>query len=143
MNNESFEIERTFNAPIHRVWRAITDKNAMKEWFFELVEFIPEVGFEFRFWGGTPERQYLHICKITDIEVGRKLAYTWRYDGVEGISKLVFELHAEGNKTLVKLTHEGLESFPHDNPDLAAKNFAEGWTYLMDKSLKEFLETRP
>lgn len=140
MDNKPFVIERTFHAPIQKVWRAITSRDDMQQWYFTLVEFKPEVGFEFRFWGGTPERQYQHICKITEVEPGKKLAYTWRYDGFEGLSLLTFELYAEGDKTRLKLTHTGLESFPQDNPDFAAQNFAEGWTYLMDKSLKEFLE---
>jgi uncharacterized protein YndB with AHSA1/START domain len=80
--NQPFVIERTFNAPVLKVWKAITDKDEMKKWYFDLKEFKPEVGFEFRFYGGPDEnRQYLHICKITEVIPGRKLAYNWKYDG--------------------------------------------------------------
>ncbi len=44
MKTEPFVIERTYNAPISKVWKAITDKEEMKEWYFDLAEFKPEVG---------------------------------------------------------------------------------------------------
>jgi uncharacterized protein YndB with AHSA1/START domain len=47
MENDPFVIERTYNAPIAKVWKALTDKNDMKQWYFDLSEFKPEVGFEF------------------------------------------------------------------------------------------------
>ncbi len=53
MTNEPFVIERTFNAPIAKVWKAITDKNEMKQWYFDIAEFKPEVGFEFSFSAGA------------------------------------------------------------------------------------------
>jgi len=74
-------IERTFDAPAGRVWQAITDKNLMKEWYFDLAEFRPEVGFEFQFSGGTETRQYLHLCRITEVTPQKSLTHSWRYDG--------------------------------------------------------------
>ncbi len=115
-------------------------KDQMKEWYFDLASFKPEPGFEFEFEGGNEDRTYLHLCKITDMVEGKKLTYSWRYKGYEGISYVTFELFAEGNKTRLKLTHKGLESFPADNPDFAKKNFAAGWTQIIGTSLKEFLE---
>jgi uncharacterized protein YndB with AHSA1/START domain len=42
-----FTIERTYSASVKKVWEAITDKAKMKQWYFDLSEFKPEVGFEF------------------------------------------------------------------------------------------------
>jgi len=141
MNNEPFVIERTYNAPAEKVWKAITDKNEMKQWYFDLAEFKAEVGFEFQFTGGpAPERQYVHLCKITEVIPGKKLTHSWRYDGYNGNSFVTFELFSEGNKTRLKLTHTGLETFPKENPDLAKHNFAEGWTDIIGRSLKEYVE---
>jgi uncharacterized protein YndB with AHSA1/START domain len=111
----------------------------MKEWYFDLAEFKPEVGFEFQFLAGKDEKKYLHLCKITEVTAGKKLAYSWRYDGYEGTSFVTFELFAEGNKTRLRLTHEGLETFPKSNPDLAKENFVQGWTSIIGTSLKKFL----
>ncbi len=140
MKNNPFIIERTYNAPIAKIWKALTDKDEMKQWYFYLAEFKPEVGFEFRFYGGTEKNQYLHICKVTEVIVGKKLTHSWRYDGYEGISFVTFELFAEGHKTRLKLTHAGLETFPKNNPDFAKENFANGWTAIIGTSLKEYLE---
>ena len=140
MKNEPFVIERVFNASIERVWKAITDKEQMKQWYFDLTAFKPEVGFEFQFEGGNEDRRYLHLCKITEVVIGKKIKYSWSYDGFEGNSFVTFELFAEADKTRLKLTHEGLETFPANIPDFARKNFVEGWTQLIDASLKEYLE---
>lgn len=142
MNNESFVIERTFNAPIETVWKAISDRDTMRKWYFDLAEFKPEVGFEFQFSAGeAPYRTYLHLCKITEVIPGKKLTYTWRYDGYPGNSLVAFELFVEGSQTKLKLTHSGLESFAiSNNPDLDAKNFAEGWTHIIGTALRQFVE---
>ncbi len=141
MSNEPFVIERTYNAPIEKVWKAITDKEEMKQWYFKLEEFKPEVGFKFHFYGGPDEgKQYLHLCEITKVIPGNTITYSWRYDGYDGISYVTFELFAEGNLTRVKLTHAGLETFPASNPDFAKENFVVGWTALIGSSLKEYVE---
>lgn len=137
-----FVIERVYNAPAEKVWNAITDKEQMKQWYFDIKEFKPETGFEFEFTGqGHKGEQYLHLCRITDVVTGRKLRYSWRYKGYEGMSYVTFELFAEGDKTRLKLTHEGLETFPASmNTDFAKENFIEGWGYIIGTSLKEFVE---
>lgn len=132
--------EVLLNAPVSKVWEAITDKDQMKQWYFDLKDFKPEVGFEFQFTGGTEESKYLHLCKITEIINNSKLTYSWKYDGYRGISYVTFELFAEGNKTRLILTHEDLESFGNDNPDFAKENFVEGWNHIIGTSLKEFIE---
>lgn len=140
MKNEPIIIERTYNAPIAKVWKALTDKNEMKQWYFDLAEFKPEVGFKFQFYGGPPEKQYLHLCVVTEVIIGKKLTYSWRYDGYGGNSHVTFELFEEENKTRLRLTHTGLDTFPVSNPDFAVKNFVQGWTELLSTSLKKFLE---
>ncbi|HKO81029.1 MAG TPA: SRPBCC domain-containing protein, partial [Chitinophagaceae bacterium] len=78
MNASPFIIERTFDAPLAKVWEAITDNDKMKQWYFDLPGFKPEVGFEFEFTGGPDDgKQYLHLCKVTDVVVGKKITYSW------------------------------------------------------------------
>ena len=138
MKNEPFVIERTYQAPIDRVWSAITNKDEMKQWYFDLAEFKPEVGFEFQFEGGKEGRVYLHLLKITEVVPGKKLQYSWQYKGYEGLSYVTFELFAEGDKTRLRLTHEGLETFP-DVADFRRTNFAEGWTAIIGEHLPKYL----
>lgn len=140
MKNEPFEIERIYNAPVEKVWKAITDKDQMKQWYFDLTAFTPEVGFEFQFSGENEGRKYVHFCKITEVIVCKKLSYSWRYQGYKGNSLVTFELFSEGSAARLKLTHEGLETFPMNNPDFAKENFVAGWTDIIGRSLKEFVE---
>lgn len=113
IDNQPVVVERLFNATASKVWKAITDKNEMKNWYFDLAEFKPEVGFKFQFMGGEEGgKQYLHLCEITEVVPGKKLTYSWRFDGYPGNSFVTFELIEQGNKTLLRLTHRGLETFP-------------------------------
>lgn len=141
MKEEPVVKEIVLNAPVSKVWKAITNKDDMREWYFDLAEFKPEVGFEFQFEGGKENRYYQHLCKITEVIPEKKLSYTWKYNGYPGNSAVTFEIFQEGNKTRLKLTHEGLETLG-DNPDFARENFVEGWTYLIEKSIKDFIESK-
>ncbi len=53
MHTFPFTIERIYNALIEKVWQAITDKDQMKQWYFDIAGFKPEVGFEFSFSGSV------------------------------------------------------------------------------------------
>ncbi|MDB5210238.1 MAG: hypothetical protein JWQ30_1065 [Sediminibacterium sp.] len=141
MQNEPIVMERVFDAPVQKVWEAISNKDEMKKWYFDLAEFKAEPGFEFSFLAGEEGKEYLHLCRVTEAVPGKKLSYTWRYDGYEGDSEVSFELFPEGDKTRLRLTHKGLETFPaQKNPDLKKENFVMGWTHILHTSLKDFLE---
>jgi uncharacterized protein YndB with AHSA1/START domain len=131
-------IERTFNASIERVWNALTDVREMRQWYFDLKEFKPEVGFEFEFVVEHEGMKYHHLCRVTESVPLRKIAYTWRYKGEPGESLVTFELSSDGSKTKLRLTHEGLETFPA-TPAFARKNFEAGWTSLATE-LEQFIE---
>jgi len=140
MSMQPFIIERTYHAPIEKVWKAITDKDDMKQWYFDLTEFKPVVGFAFEFYGkGSTGQTMKHLCEIIEVQSQRKLVYTWKYEGYPGISYVTFELFPDGDGTRLKLTHSGLETFP-PLADFAKENFAEGWTSLIGSLLKKFVE---
>ena len=132
--------EVVINAAPSKVWSAITEVEKAKQWFMEQKGFKPEVGNEFTMLAVMDGKEFLHLCKVTEVIPYKKLSYTWKYKGVPGDSLVTFELFPEGDKTRVKLTHEGLDTFPQDKPEYARKNFDMGWTQLIEKSLKEFAE---
>ena len=134
-------VERTYDAPIERVWEAITDKNQMKHWFFEVNAFKAEVGFEFEFSAHAEGKTYLHQCKVVEVNPVTKLAYTWRYEGYEGQSLVTFELLSKAeDKTHLKLTHSDLDTFPPERSEFSQENFNEGWKSLLGDSLRKFVE---
>lgn len=139
-NAEPLIVERTFKAPVTKVWDALTDIDKMRQWYFNMAEFKAEVGFEFEFSGGSEAKTYVHKCRVTIVEAPHQLAYTWRYENYEGNSLVTFELFEEGPlQTRLKLTHTGLETFP-EHPDFARSSFNGGWNYIVNTSLKNFIE---
>ena len=142
MNDEPLIIEQEYNAPVELVWRAITEKELMKQWYFDIADFKLEVGCTFSFEGGKDDRCYIHLCEILEIVPLKKLKYSWKYEGYAGLTFVTFELFPIENKTKLRLTHEGIGTLPPDNPDLVRGNFVEGWTFLIHQSLKEFTEKK-
>jgi uncharacterized protein YndB with AHSA1/START domain len=136
-------IERTYDAPIEIVWKAITTKKDMEQWWphtAPLETFKAEVGFETQFSIRHDDRDFLHLWKVTEVIPGRKITYDWKFGGKPGNSSVTFELSAEGDKTKLRLTHTGLETFlPETNPELARGNFLMGWTSLAG-TLGQFVE---
>ncbi|MES2560823.1 MAG: SRPBCC domain-containing protein [Bacteroidota bacterium] len=142
MKDRIITLERSFDAPVTLVWRALTEKDLMKLWYFDLAEFTPVEGFSFEFFGGHEDGiQYKHICEITEVIKNQKLTYSWRYEGYPGISFVTFELFPENAGTCLRLTHTGIDSFPADVPDFAIHNFEEGWNQIINHSLTDFLTT--
>jgi uncharacterized protein YndB with AHSA1/START domain len=140
MAQEPLVIERTLPVPSNRVWRAITDVDQMKQWYFDVPAFRPEVGTAFTFVGTDPEgNNWVHLCKVTEVVPQQKLSHTWKYEGHEGNSMVTWELFPEGAGTRVKLTHAGLETFP-PLKSFARENFAGGWTEIIGTMLPRFLE---
>jgi uncharacterized protein YndB with AHSA1/START domain len=73
MKQEPIRIERTFHAPVSKVWQALTNPLEMKKWYFDLPDFKADIGSKFQFYGGpSPEKQYLHLCVVTEVEFEKK-----------------------------------------------------------------------
>jgi uncharacterized protein YndB with AHSA1/START domain len=140
MESTPIVVERVLNADIDKVWQAISDKDKMKNWYFDIPDFEPVAGAEFQFEGGSEAKKYLHLCKIIDLVPGKKISYTWKYEDYPGESLVTFELLQDGNKTIIRLTHAGLETFPQDNPDFAKESFMGGWHEIIGKNLPQYVE---
>jgi uncharacterized protein YndB with AHSA1/START domain len=140
MQTSPIEMERVYNADTKTVWNALIDPAKMKEWYFDLPGFEARVGYEFQFYGGTKDNQYLHLCRIMEVVPEKKLSYTWRYEGYEGNTLVTFELFPENDdQTRLKLTHEGLETLPQNVKDFDTGNFVKGWTAILGTSLMNYL----
>lgn len=141
MNSQPIVKEISINSPVSRIWKAITTKEEIKHWSFDIAAFEPVPGYEFRFYGGNEERRFLHICVVKEVIENKKLSYSWTYEDLPGIETLVtIELFEQGpDSTLVRLTHEGVDKFPQDK-NFARDNFEMGWTEIT-KLLKKHVES--
>ena len=130
--------EYTYDVPVENVWNALTEKEQMKIWYFpQLKEFEPSVGFEFQFDDDSAEYQKEWV--VTKCEVGKTLGHSWAYKGFFGKSEVTFELSPEQNKTKLKVTQTGLDSFP-SHPHFNRARFELGWENLLGRNLKNLLE---
>jgi uncharacterized protein YndB with AHSA1/START domain len=136
-------IERTYDAPIEIVWKALTTKEDLEQWWphtAPLKTFKAEVGFEAQFSIHHNNQEFLHLWKVTEVIPGRKITFDWKFGGKPGNSSVTFELTPDARKTKLKLTHRGLQTFlPETNPELARGNFLMGWTGLAG-TLGQFVE---
>jgi uncharacterized protein YndB with AHSA1/START domain len=139
MTPAPFVIEQCYPVPVDKVWKAISDNEQMKQWYFDIADFEPKVGFQFNFIGENEGRKFVHLCQITEVVPYQKLRYSWCYEGFEGYSEVSFELFEEGESTRLKLTHKGLESFPQ-NDDFRKENFEQGWAEITGNLLRSHVE---
>ena len=134
-NAEPIVVEQVYEAPVHVVWKAITDKDQMHQWFFEpMVDFRPEAGFETQFSVGFEGQDYIHQWRVTEVIPERRIAYDWRYGGFAGSSSVIWELSETPSGTKLKLTHEGHETFPQENPAFTRESCQAGWDYFTSNS---------
>lgn len=139
--NKPVIVEEIFNVSIKQLWKALTEVDQMRCWFFENIpEFVPEVGFKTQFNVNSGERNFLHIWEIIEVELPKKIKYNWKYDGYSGNSFVIFEMFATGKKTKLKLTHETTEDFEENIPEFTRENCLAGWNYFIKESLKNYLE---
>ncbi len=139
--DKALVIEQKYDAPIDKVWEAISNKEQMKQWYFEVSDFKAEVGFEFEFYGESKEKKYLHKCTVVEAYPLENISYIWSYDGYAGQSLVTFDLfNEEKNKTRVRLTHADLDTLPSDNSDFAIENFNQGWKTIIEELLRNFVE---
>jgi uncharacterized protein YndB with AHSA1/START domain len=142
MKDEPVIVERLYNAPIEKVWHALTNVEQMRQWYFpNLTEFEPEIGFETSFDVVHDGKVFPHIWKVTEVVPGKKISYEWKFGNYPGNSLVSFELFKDDDKTRIVLTHDKLETFQGDiHPELGRHNFVQGWTHFIGTALKEFIE---
>ncbi|WP_288789407.1 SRPBCC family protein [Elizabethkingia miricola] len=134
-------VTETYNVPVEQVWKAITDKDEMKIWYFDIPNFVLKEGAVFDFFEPGDEKKYLHRCQVLGFEPNRFLKHTWTHpDHSRGSSELLWELEKTDNGTKLTLTHTGLDSFSDAGADFAKENYKTGWNEILGKSLKNFLE---
>ena len=136
-------VEQIFNFPVSIVWEAITNLDHMKSWFFNNIPaFKPVVGFQTKFMVQSGDRNFTHFWKIIEVIPYRRIKYRWSYEEYEGEGFVTFDLSEKGSKTILRLTNEGLETFPKNIPEFKRESCKAGWDFFIRKNLKDFLERK-
>jgi uncharacterized protein YndB with AHSA1/START domain len=134
-------VEHDLAVTADEVWKTITEKDRMTQWFFESIDsFEPVVGFETQFDVKSADNEYRHQWRVTEVAPGIRMVVNWRYEGYGGDSFVTFELFPENQHTRLRLTHSGQDTFPRDNPDFSRESCTEAWNLFIGKRLKAYLE---
>ena len=116
----TFHLERTYDAPVARVWRALTDATAKQAWFagtpgkWELLErqMDVRVGGRERLkgrWEGGVVSTFDAVYH--DVIANERLVYSYEMhlnDNKISVSLATMQLKAEGAKTTLKVTEQGV-----------------------------------
>ncbi len=136
----ALDITRTIDidAPVARVWAALTEPDLIAEWFGETAIFVAEAGGAGAFgWAGHGTFRVL----VEHVEEPKTLIYRWArdrdVDPVPGNSTLVrFDLEQTAGGTRLTLVESGFEEL--DDPQGHHDGNSEGWTVELGE-LVEYL----
>lgn len=141
MKTEPIIVEAIINAPVAKVWQALTTKQQMKEWYFDIPDFELTTGSTFNFYEPGGNNKYHHQGTIKEIIIDEKLQHTWTHPShSKGESLLTWQLEPQNGRTKVTLTHEGTENFVDGGSTFSRESYEAGWKEIVGESLKSFLE---
>lgn len=143
-NDPLIVLSETYAATKVEVWKALTDLEEMKLWYFDNIpSFEAEVGFETSFPVQAPSRLFIHQWKILEVEPLSKINYAWTFEGILGKSNSIFTLHEmDQNATELTVTCETIEDFPDDIPEFKSESCRAGWKYFLKDRLKNYLNKK-
>ena len=130
----------TIDAPVEKVWEALTKPELIKEYFFGTnTETDWTVGSPIRFFGEWEGKHYEDKGTILDIEQNKLIQYSY-WSSMSGIEDkpenyivVTYDLFEEAGKTTLTVTQENI-------PDEKMKEHSEqNWKTVLD-GLKKLLE---
>ena len=133
-------VEQTFSVSKETLWKAITERDQMIQWFFgNIPDFKPEVGFKTQFLIENEDRKFTHLWEVIEVIQNKKIVYDLRYKEYEGKGLVHFELFDEIDKIKLRLTSTGIETFTADIPEFKREAGVNGWNYFIKQQLSEYL----
>lgn len=116
------------NAPVDKVWDALTNPETITKWGAGPAEMQEQVGSQFKLWGGE-----IHGTNIQIIPQQR-IMQDWYGGEWPEPSKVTFTLTPQGEQTRVDLYQENI-------PDDEVDSIYDGWQDYYMGPLQELLET--
>ena len=131
----------TVNAPLSRVWKALTDPEELSQWMLMQTTFVPEINkdFTFKTYPGQ-EMQAFFKCKVIEIVQNKKLSFTWNMNSMDADTLVTIELKQAGNQTELTLVHTGWDNLPSETAEQMKESHSKGWDLRFCEKLKELIE---
>ena len=141
--NQTFTAKSSIviNAPVDKVWEALTNPKIVKQWLFgtEMLVSAWKIGGSITYKGEWQGKPYEDKGKILEIVPHKKFSSTyWSSfsglpDNPENYQKVTYELENEGIATKITITQEG------NKTEEAAKHSETNWKMTLE-SMKKLLE---
>jgi uncharacterized protein YndB with AHSA1/START domain len=155
MATDRIEKRVALNAPVARVWKALTDYREFGEWFRVKLDGPFVVGEISR--GHMTYPGYEHVkweALVQKMEQERVFSFTWPHPksfekkdtpvdySAEPKTLVEFRLEKSATGTLLVLTESGFDKLPADRRDEALRRNDGGWTEQM-KSIGNYVAKNP
>lgn len=151
MANNRIEKKIELNAPIARVWRALTDHREFGEWFRVKLDgpFVPgERSTGYITWPGYEHLKWEAV--VQEMDPDAYFSFTWHpysvdpaIDYSEETPTLVeFRLEKTTTGTLLTVTESGFEDIPEHRRAEAFLRNDGGWAQQM-KNVQQYVEQHP
>lgn len=149
--NNTITSKIEINAPISRVWKALTDHREFGEWFCVKIEAPFEVGKpavgQMRYPG------YEHLrweVQVKEIKAPELFSFTWHPYAVdpdkdysqEEPTLVEFRLRESERGTLLVVTESGFEKIPEDRRSEAFRMNTGGWEEQV-KNIEQYVSKAP
>ncbi len=134
---EKIEKKVKINASAEKVWAALTEQDKLGEWMLMPTTFEPVVGKEFTFKAESSEKwDGLIHCTVKEVEVNRKLVYTWN-PGIDAETLVSISISETEGQTELTLIHTGWEKLPAEMRPKLLKDHSKGWDERIYRKLPE------
>lgn len=139
-NKLSVTTRISINAPLQKVWQALTDPAMIKEWLFG-TNAVSEwkKGSSITYNGEWEGKQYQDKGEIIDI-IPEKLLHTTYYSSMSGkedkpenYANVIYEITPQNGDTLLSITNDNIDD------EKGQEHMKENWTHVME-GIKKLLE---
>lgn len=128
--------EVTYPHSPERVWRALTDPQALAAWLMP-NDFAPDVGHRFTF-RAPPQPWFDGVvrCEVLAVEPPRQLSYSWQGGPMRSPTTVSWTLEPVPEGTRVRLEHAGFSGVGGRIIQLILRS---GWQSLLNRTLPRLL----
>ena len=131
------EKEILIEAPIHVVWRIVTEPDQIKQWFCPDAELDSRTGGAGRM---AFEHGYTYFLEVVAVEPPSRFAYRWLRDQAvkarpENSTLVEFTLQTEANNTRLRVVERGFDKVDWTNEAQASyiEENSSGWQFYLGR----------
>ncbi|WP_430907281.1 SRPBCC family protein [Maribacter sp. 2-571] len=131
-------LKRTYACTVDRLWRALTDPEAMSQWLMP-CDIAPVIGHKFQF-RTEPQRGFDGIvhCEVLEVLPKKRLVFSWCNGKLD--TKVSFELKDKGDTVDLYFKHSGFSGI--FERVFVRQILANGWRKkILTKNLVTYLRS--